>query len=294
VSSVIPLKIVLWRESHLPQRRLLWSICEGVFKLRICNLSLNLGRPPPLFTVSLLCLYHRCLGQAHLFNMWIKAAMDRTWAQPHVKMSFCWTVLKIPTPWSNLFKKYVAVSSSWCGVERGSVYGSYCLNIEQVGLTWAQPDLFSLCYVTQKRMSLDRAANQGQAKNEGRLKESAENLKIRFRLTGSQTVSWYIFITLHDHETCVIFFTESIELWISVQSFGRSKNIKFKSDLTSYGGFIKGIQRGVRCTKSLRVLFLHRRPPSWTTLVLYSRAVFIFNEPAYNLLELLVCVLWMN
>ncbi len=27
------------------------------------------------------------------------------------------------------------------------------------------------------------------------------------------------------------------------------------------GGFIKGILRGVRCTKSLRVLFLHRRPP---------------------------------
>ena len=49
------------------------------------------------------------------------------------------------------------------------------------------------------------------------------------------------------------------------------------------GGFIKGILRGVRCTKSLRVLFLHRRPPSWTTLVLYSRAVFIFNEPAYFL-----------
>jgi hypothetical protein len=51
----------------------------------------------------------------------------------------------------------------------------------------------------------------------------------------------------------------------------------------TYGGFIKGILRGVRCTKSLRVLFLHRRPPSWTTLVLYSRAVFIFNEPAYTL-----------
>ena len=48
----------------------------------------------------------------------------------------------------------------------------------------------------------------------------------------------------------------------------------------TFGGFIKGILRGVRCTKSLRVLFLHRRPPSWTTLVLYSRAVFIFNEPA--------------
>ncbi len=48
------------------------------------------------------------------------------------------------------------------------------------------------------------------------------------------------------------------------------------------GGFIKGILRGVRCTKSLRVLFLHRRPPSWTTLVLYSRAVFIFNEPALS------------
>jgi hypothetical protein len=49
----------------------------------------------------------------------------------------------------------------------------------------------------------------------------------------------------------------------------------------SFGGFIKGILRGVRCTKSLRVLFLHRRSPSWTTLVLYSRAVFIFNEPAF-------------
>ncbi len=49
----------------------------------------------------------------------------------------------------------------------------------------------------------------------------------------------------------------------------------------TFGGFIKGILRGVRCTKSLRVLFLHRRPPSWNTLVLYSRAVFIFNEPSF-------------
>ncbi len=53
----------------------------------------------------------------------------------------------------------------------------------------------------------------------------------------------------------------------------------------TFGGFIKGILRGVRCTKSLRVLFLHRRPPSWTTLVLYSRAVFIFNEPAYYVVK---------
>ncbi len=53
------------------------------------------------------------------------------------------------------------------------------------------------------------------------------------------------------------------------------------------GGFIKGILRWVRCTKSLRVLFLHRRPPSWTTLVLYSRAVFIFNEPALGFVLLL-------
>ncbi len=44
-------------------------------------------------------------------------------------------------------------------------------------------------------------------------------------------------------------------------------------------GFIRGILRGVRYAKSLRVLFLHRRSPSWTTLVLYSRVVFIFNEP---------------
>ncbi len=44
-------------------------------------------------------------------------------------------------------------------------------------------------------------------------------------------------------------------------------------------GFIRGILRGVRYAKSLRVLFLHRRSPFWTTLVLYSRVVFIFNEP---------------
>ncbi len=55
---------------------------------------------------------------------------------------------------------------------------------------------------------------------------------------------------------------------------------RFSTRLETCGGFIKGILRGVRCTKSLRVLFLHRRPPSWTTLVLYTRAVFIFNEPA--------------
>jgi hypothetical protein len=48
----------------------------------------------------------------------------------------------------------------------------------------------------------------------------------------------------------------------------------------SVGGFIKGILRGVRCTKSLRVLFLHRRPPSWTKLVLYLRAVHVYNMMA--------------
>jgi hypothetical protein len=57
---------------------------------------------------------------------------------------------------------------------------------------------------------------------------------------------------------------------------------------TTNGGFIKVILRGVRCTKSLRVLFLHRRPPSWTTLVLYSRAVFIFNEPTLTVHYLIV------
>ncbi len=59
-----------------------------------------------------------------------------------------------------------------------------------------------------------------------------------------------------------------------------------QSSEETFGGFTKGILRGVRCTKSLRVLFLHRRPPSWTTLVLFSSAVFIFNEPAYFLLTL--------
>jgi len=66
-------------------------------------------------------------------------------------------------------------------------------------------------------------------------------------------------------------------LWCS-SNFGTS--VWFWSDTD--GGFIKGILRGVRCTKSLRVLFLHRRPPFWTTLVLYSRAAFIFNEPAWR------------
>ncbi len=59
-----------------------------------------------------------------------------------------------------------------------------------------------------------------------------------------------------------------------------------------YGGFIKGVLRGVRCTKSLGVLFLHRRLPSWTTLVLYSRAVFIFNEPTFSLRNRFLCRQW--
>jgi hypothetical protein len=63
---------------------------------------------------------------------------------------------------------------------------------------------------------------------------------------------------------------------------GSIKRLKIRAQYTARrtDGFIEGILRWVRCTKSLRVLFLHRRPPSWTTLVLYSRAVFIFNEPA--------------
>ncbi len=48
-------------------------------------------------------------------------------------------------------------------------------------------------------------------------------------------------------------------------------------------GFIRGILRGVRYAKSLRVLFLHQRSPSWTTLVLYSRVVFIFNKPTKSI-----------
>jgi hypothetical protein len=52
-----------------------------------------------------------------------------------------------------------------------------------------------------------------------------------------------------------------------------------KTNIHTFTGFIRGILRGVRYAKSLRVLFLHRRSPSWTTLVLYSRVVFIFNEP---------------
>jgi hypothetical protein len=62
----------------------------------------------------------------------------------------------------------------------------------------------------------------------------------------------------------------------------------------TYTGFIRGILRGVRYAESLRVLFLHRRSPSWTTLVLYSRAVFFFNEPTnrweQHAMNLLVCL----
>jgi hypothetical protein len=57
----------------------------------------------------------------------------------------------------------------------------------------------------------------------------------------------------------------------------------YNSCICSHTGFIRGILRRVRYAKSLGVLFLHRRSPSWTTLVLYSRAVFIFNEPTISL-----------
>jgi hypothetical protein len=90
---------------------------------------------------------------------------------------------------------------------------------------------------------------------------------------------------------------------IALHSFSFTQKIKdhssllsvcsiYKSDAPSsaytynvyiYTGFIRGILRGVRYAKSLRVLFLHRRSPSWTTLVLYSRVVFIFNEPINTL-----------
>jgi len=87
------------------------------------------------------------------------------------------------------------------------------------------------------------------------------------------------------------------ELWIRLQLIllrGEVNMLMSQSNVTERGGiqhctltphcrivtgFIGGILRGVRDAKSLRVLFLHRRSPSWTTLVLYSRVVFIFNEP---------------
>ncbi len=54
--------------------------------------------------------------------------------------------------------------------------------------------------------------------------------------------------------------------WKTAERFSRVCCIIFKlAQNRRYfernGGFIKGILRGVRCTKSLRVLFLHRRPP---------------------------------
>ncbi len=63
---------------------------------------------------------------------------------------------------------------------------------------------------------------------------------------------------------------------VNLKTRWRSNTLKGSQRIT---GFIRGILRGVRYAKSLRVLFSHRRSPSWTTLVLYSRAVFFFNEP---------------
>ncbi len=40
-----------------------------------------------------------------------------------------------------------------------------------------------------------------------------------------------------------------------------------------------GLTSAAQSIQSLGVLFAHRRSPSWTTLVLYSRVVFFFNEP---------------
>ncbi len=60
------------------------------------------------------------------------------------------------------------------------------------------------------------------------------------------------------------------------------------ASLCTSTGFIRGILRGVRYAKSLRVLFLHRRSPSLTTLVLYSRVVFIFNEPTRDVTRPLI------
>ncbi len=67
-------------------------------------------------------------------------------------------------------------------------------------------------------------------------------------------------------------------LYVSIQPHLSLQSQTSPCIATPYTGFIRGILRGVRYAKSLRVLFLHR-PPSWTTLVLYSRAAFIFNEP---------------
>jgi hypothetical protein len=49
-----------------------------------------------------------------------------------------------------------------------------------------------------------------------------------------------------------------------------------------YGWFIRCMLIGVICAKSIRVLFLHRWFPSWTTFVLYLRVLLLFNEPGYR------------
>ncbi len=87
-------------------------------------------------------------------------------------------------------------------------------------------------------------------------KLNARLLVIQRKLTAVQSSPW-----------CLLPAGEYVSLWM------------YTNLLCSFTGFIRGILRGVRYAKSLRVLFLHRRSPSWTTLVLYSRVVFIFNEP---------------
>ncbi len=64
------------------------------------------------------------------------------------------------------------------------------------------------------------------------------------------------------------------------------KNKKFVSNFV-YAGYIAGSLEPWRYSKRGQVYLIVKiilvyidGPPSWTTLVLYSKAVFIFNEPA--------------
>ncbi len=65
-------------------------------------------------------------------------------------------------------------------------------------------------------------------------------------------------------------------IWLVRRPYQRLFNYTGSKALVPNTGFIRGILRGVRYAKSLRVLFSHRRSPSWTTLVLYSS---LMNPP---------------
>jgi hypothetical protein len=86
-----------------------------------------------------------------------------------------------------------------------------------------------------------------------------------------------------------VFFSEECFATVRTKFCTEYINHPPQLSLPKYGGFIKGILRGVRCTKSLRVLFLHRRPPSWTTLTVLKSSIHLYWTRLYSKARCIDC-----